>query len=96
MNPFEGMIRKAHSIKLSGETFYFKALSMGAIAEVQKIKDPSEQAEKIIVESICDKNGKRLEGFKGEYLQVLEPSELMSLVTFAQSVSMPKDTEKKS
>jgi hypothetical protein len=96
MNPFEGMIRKTHSIELGGETFYFKALSMGAIAEVQKIEDPTELAEKIIVESICDENGKRLEGFKGEYLKILEPSELMSLVTFAQSVSMPKDTEKKS
>lgn len=96
MNPFEGMIRKAHSIELGGKTFYFKALSMGAISEIQKIKDSNELAGRIIVESICDADGKRLEGFKGEYLAELEASELMALVKFAQGVSMPTTEEKKS
>ena len=49
----------------------------------------------MIVKSICDKDGKPLEGFKAEYLSVLSPSELMEIVTFAQGVSMPS-TEKKS
>ena len=95
MNPFEGMIRKAHDIELGGKVFYFKALSMGAINEIQKIKDSNELAERIIVDSICDRDGKPLDGFKAEYLEVLEPNELMELVKFAQSVSMPS-AEKKS
>ena len=95
MNPFEGMIRKAHKIELGGKDFYFKALSMGAINEVQGIKDPIKLAEIIIIRSICDENGKPLEGFKAEYLADLEQAELMSLDEFSQKISMPS-TEKKS
>ena len=95
MNPFEGLTREAKSIELGGKVFYFKPVSMGEVREIQKIKDHNELASKMIVKSICDKDGKPLEGFKAEYLSVLSPSELMEIVTFAQGVSMPS-TEKKS
>ena len=95
MNPFEGLTREVKSIELGGKLFYFKPVSMGVVREIQKIKDHNELAAQMVVKSICDKNGKPLEDFKPEYLSVLSPSELMEIVTFAQSVSMPS-TEKKS
>jgi hypothetical protein len=95
MNPFEGLTREVKSIELGGQLFYFKPVSMGVIREIQSIKDSNELAAQMVVKSICDKNGKPLEGFKAEYLSVLSPSELMEIVTFAQSVSMPS-AEKKS
>ena len=94
-NPFTGMIRKAKSIELGGVAFYFKPLSMGAVYKIQKIEDGNKLAEEMVVKSICDKDGVSLKGFKAEYLQDLSPAELMELVKFAQSVSMPS-MEKKS
>ena len=95
MNPFEGLTREVKSIELGGKLFYFKPVSMGVVREIQNIKDSNELAAQMVVKSICDKNGSPLKDFKAEYLSVLSPSELMEIVTFAQSVSMPS-TEKKS
>jgi hypothetical protein len=95
-NPFTGMIRKTKSIELGGLEFHFKPLSMGAVYKIQQIEDGNKLAEALVVQSICDKEGVSLKGFKAEYLQDLSPAELMELVKFAQSVSMPNTTEKKS
>ena len=94
-NPFAAMIRKPKSIELGGVVFYFKPLSMGEVYDIQKIEDGNALAEEMVVKSICSKDGTPLVGFKAEYMKDLSPSELMEIVQFAQSVSMPS-TEKKS
>lgn len=94
-NPFAGIIRTCSSIELGGKEFFFKPLSMSEVYEIQNIKDSNELAEQMIVKSICNADGSPIMDFKAEYLRVLTPSELMKLVKFAQSISMPS-TEKKS